>query len=150
MSLWGKKYKHVRKIRNKALLSEFRRSTRLFVMHRLSCNRFSIHLYGTQNGSGYILESELGFTTQLPAGSSAPAISNATANSLFLPSSCPIPQKTVDFMLFVSVPVQMQLLSTAVQRKVLHSRDAFCKEGLDFTASPLLQLFHSVTSCKKE
>lgn len=93
-------------------------------------SRFSIHLYGSQNGSSDMLEAELGFTTQLPRVSSAQAISNAIAQNLCLPSSCPVPQKTVDFMLCVSVPVQMQLLST---ERPLANKLGSSKEGIAFT-----------------
>lgn len=83
---------------------------------------------------------------------------DATVNRFCLPSCCPMPQNRVDFMLFISVPVQMLLLSPerllanehSVQRKALHLHDAFCKKGLGFTAPLLLQLFHLVTSCKKK
>lgn len=99
-------------------------------MHRLSCSRFSTHLYENQNGKGDRLEAELGFTTQLPTVSSAQAMSSAIASSLCLPSSCPIPQKTADFILLVSVPVQVQVLST---ERLLANKHGNSKKDIAFT-----------------
>lgn len=65
-----------------------------------------------------------------PTVSSAQAISNAIANRLCLQCSCLMLQKTVDFMLFISVPVQMQLLST---ERLLANEHSSSNGGIAFT-----------------
>lgn len=129
MSLWWVgKSKDKRNVINKALLPVSPRSKR-YLPCALSCSRSSIHLYGNQNGSGDAVEAEISFTTELSTVSSAQDVSNSIANRLCLASSCPIAQKTVDFMLFSSVPVQMQLLST---ERLLANEHSSSKEGIAF------------------
>lgn len=145
--------KNKRKNINKALLCVCQ-EYKTFVMHRLSHSGSSIHLHGNQDGSEDILEAELHFTAQLLTISSAQAISNAVANRLCVLNACLIPQKT-DFMLFISVSAQMQLLST---ERLLANEHSSSKEGIAFmwcllqrrSSVPLfLQLFHLVSLCKK-
>lgn len=125
-----------------------------FVMHRLSCSGTSIHLYGNQDGSEDILEAEFNFTAQLLTISSAKDISNAIANRLCQLRPSLIPQRTVDFMLSISVPAQMLLFSTerllANEHRSLKESTAFTRCLLQRCSVPLsLHIYHLCAKKKK-
>lgn len=126
-----------------------------FVMHRLSCSGSSIHLYGNQDGSEDILEAEFNFTAQLLTISSMQDISNAIANRLCLLRPSLLPQRTVDFMLSISVPAQIQLSSTerllANEHRSLKETPAFTWCLLQRSSVPLsLHIYHLSAKRKKK